>query len=148
MARTAIFSDAGDEEDSTTYDTTTTSRRNSRRATEASPSPSISFGSDKENRGSTVRDKGKGRVMGPPETPASEATTSRRGTKRKLGSRDQPVNATQALHDRNLEQVTNKDLYDPEQDIDERRHIRKSYRDLSSNLTGKLALFHDTPIVC
>lgn len=123
MARTATFSETGDELD---YDTPASTARNQRRSIHVSPSES-----DKENQ--PARSKGKEKAMNPPRTSAAGANASR---KRKLGPRNQPLSDSQALHQENLDSIAESELYDPEQDIDERRRLRKQYRDLSSNLTG------------
>ena len=135
MARTAVFSEDGEPDDSTPFDTTGIPRTSVRRDGDASPSPAASFGSDKENR-LTPQQPGKRRTMGPPELPTPEQSASRASLKRKAGSRDAPMSATQALHQRNLDRVSEKDFYDPGQSIDERRVLRKRYRDLSRELTG------------
>lgn len=77
--------------------------------------------------------------MPPPSklpTPASEEPTSERSSKRRrLGERD-PPNATQTAHQKRLDEAGDRAVYDPDQSIEERRAIRKEYRDLSRELTG------------
>ncbi len=56
------------------------------------------------------------------------------GRKRKLQDvRSQP---SQARHRRELEERVDKDFYDPDQDEDERRAVRKGMRDLNKELNG------------
>ncbi len=104
-----------------------------------SPSPVASFSSDKENRGvaggSTARTS-KAKSMGPPQATPSDRATPRPNRKRKLGERDGAPNATQAAHQQQLDDVGNRNFYDPEQSMEERRAVRKDYRDLSRELTG------------
>ena len=106
-------------------------------------SPAASFSSDKENRSAATPrpNNAKSRAMAPPSklpTPASEESTSARASKRrKLGERDAP-NAIQAAHQKRLDEAGDPSVYDPDQTIEERRAIRKEYRDLSRELTGTL----------
>lgn len=109
-----------------------------------SPSPAASFSSDKENRGSASESaahqaNGKSKAMGPPKlpTPASaEALSPRANKRRRLGERAAP-NASQMAHERELRELGNTQFYDPDQDMDERRAVRKGLRDLSKELTGR-----------
>lgn len=108
-----------------------------------SPSPAASFSSDKENRESAPESShqanGKSKAMGPPKipTPTSAEPLSARGNKRRrLGERGAP-NASQMAHERELRELGNVQFYDPEQDMDERRAVRKEIRDLSKELTGR-----------
>ena len=100
-----------------------------------SPSPAASFSSDKENHAVNTQSarnaNGKSTAMPPPSklpTPNSaEPEASRANKRRRLSERDAP-NAPDTA------------LYDPDQNIDERRAIRKDYRDLSRELTGMPAI--------
>lgn len=120
-------------------------RRSQRRVSleSLSPSPAASFSSDKENRQASAevsrQSKGKGRTMGPPQmpTPTPGPEEQPRSTKRrKLSERDTP-NASQATHAKRLAEAGDTDYYDPEQSIVERRAVRKDFRDLSRELTGR-----------
>ena len=109
-----------------------------------SPSPAASFSSDKENRqaaaGKSHQTKGKSQAIEPPRarsTIQGDQGEPRSSKRRKLSERAAP-NASQATHARQLEDVADRDYYDPEQDIEERRALRKDFRDLSKELTGKL----------
>ena len=55
--------------------------------------------------------------------------------KRKLGARN-ALNASQTAHERELAEVGDRRFYDPDQSMDERRAVRKDFRDLSRELTG------------
>ena len=106
-----------------------------------SPSPAASFSSDKENRTATRSrsSNGKSRAMPPPSklpTPNSEEPTSERANKRRRLSGREESNATQTAHQKRLEEAGDRSVYDPDQSIEERRAIRKEYRDLSRELTG------------
>ena len=107
-----------------------------------SPSPAASFSSDKENRQGqadrTRPNNGKAKSMAPPSipTPSSANLDSPRSSKkRKLGERNAP-NASQSAHERQLAEVGDRRFYDPDQSMDERRAVRKDFRDLSRELTG------------
>lgn len=103
----------------------------------ASSSQGRSAVSDKENRASSRRDsrtekRKQGQTMAPGQpTPSSNSANKRR----RLAERTANTQlATQSQSRRS--QVTDKDFYDPDQDEDERRRIRKGLRDLSRELHG------------
>lgn len=109
-----------------------------------SPSPAASFSSDKENRqtpaGASRQAKSKRKSV---ETPRASTSTMRdqdatQSSKRRRLSERNTLNASQATHARQLDEVTEKEFYDPEQEIGERRAVRKEFRDLSKELTGRL----------
>lgn len=142
MARRAVLSspDPPDHDE----DSTSMQQADGRAANLGSPSPAASFSSDKENRGVLVSRpaNGKARAMPPPSrlpTPGSvEPPSGRANKRRRLSDRDAP-NATQAAHEKRLESAGDTSVYDPDQSIEERRVIRKDYRDLSRELTGMTA---------
>ena len=108
-----------------------------------SPSPIASFSSDKENRATTTEtgraNHRKSRAMPSPKlsTPTSaEPATPRASKRRKLSECDVP-NASQIAYQKELKAIENKARYDPEQNMDERREIRKELRDLSRELNGR-----------
>ena len=107
-----------------------------------SPSPAASFSSDKENRQAQAdaarQNHGKAKHMAPPRmpTPSSANEDSPRSSKkRKFGQRSAP-NASQTAHERELAEAGDRRFYDPDQSMDERRAVRKDFRDLSRELTG------------
>jgi hypothetical protein len=109
-----------------------------------SPSPAASFSSDKENRAVNQRTRntnGKTTTMQPPSkipTPNSgEPEVTRASKRRRLSERDAP-NAPDSSFTAEADMSGNSTVYDPDQNIDERRAIRKDYRDLSKELTGEL----------
>ena len=145
MARRAILSspEPSENDEDPQNGLPSTRRRTTRLANPGSPSPSpaASFSSDKENRGASgSRDThGKSRAMLPPSklpTPDSAEPPSHRASKRRRLSERSAPNATQVAHEKRLEMAGNTSVYDPDQSIDERRAIRKDYRDLSRELTG------------
>ena len=73
--------------------------------------------------------------MPPPQLPTPETEAPRSNKRRKLSGREAP-SATQTTHANQLADVADKDFYDPEQSIEERRAVRKDFRDLSRELTG------------
>ena len=107
-----------------------------------SPSPAASFSSDKENRQrSAPQSKGKSKAMAPPKARTvthSDHEEARSSKRRRISEREVP-NASQATHARQLQDVADRDYYDPEQNIEERRAVRKDFRDLSKELTGVLS---------
>ena len=66
----------------------------------------------------------------------TDLNSERASKRRRLADRDAPItNPSQAAHARLLENLGHKDYYDPDQSIEERREIRKDYRDLTKDLT-------------
>ena len=100
-----------------------------------SPSLSVSFSSDKENRPNAGAN-GKQKSVALPNAQSAEVS-SRPNRKRKLADRDNPANASRDHQQEQLEKVTDKRHYDPEQSLQERRELRKDYRDLHKGLTGE-----------
>lgn len=72
--------------------------------------------------------------MAPPQRPTPDSST-RPNRKRKLGERD-PPNASQAVYQKQLAQAGDTRYYDPNQSMEERRAVRKEYRELARDLTG------------
>jgi hypothetical protein len=95
-----------------------------------SRSPSASISSDKENRSARPVDKGKGRApMGPPSVPVAESTKRRRAVERdESPARNRRRRTVEAVEDEEGA------VYDPDQDVEERRRLRKGLRDLNKNL--------------
>ena len=140
MARFAHL-EKSQNEDNNSGITPKSTRRDQRRISpdSLSPSPAASFSSDKENRetaAETSRGKGKGRAMEAPQLPTPETDAPRSNKRRKLSEREAP-NATQTTHAKQLNDVADTDYYNPEQSIVERRAVRKDFRDLSKELTGR-----------
>lgn len=143
MARRANLSADEDGDGEVQNQVGSTRRRKGRVSLESlSPSPAASFSSDKENRQTPAeasrQDKGKGRSMGPPQLPSpapADLEPTRSNKRRKLSERGAP-SATQTAHENRLAGVGDTQYYDPEQSIEERRAIRKDFRDLSKELTG------------
>ena len=109
-----------------------------------SPSPAASFSSDKENRAVNQparNSHGKATEMPPPSKlpppHSAEPDANRASKRRRLSERDAP-NAPDSSFAAEADMPGNSTVYDPDQNIDERRAIRKDYRDLSKELTGKL----------
>lgn len=107
-----------------------------------SPSPAASFSSDKENRQAqadqTRQNNGIAKDMAPPQMPTPSSAnydSARSSKKRKLGERNAP-NASQTAYEKELAEVGDRRFYDPDQSMDERRAVRKDFRDLSRELTG------------
>lgn len=97
-----------------------------------SPSPTTSISSDKENRSSRPAiEKRTGRVvMGPPSAPASDQVNRKRHAEQDaLTGRDRRQRTVEVN-----EGERQTDNYDPDQDIEERRELRKGLRDLSRTL--------------
>ena len=116
-----------------------------------SPSPAASFSSDKENHSAvheparqTTRRAG---VMSPQKLPtptSAEPPSPRSSKRRKLGERD-VVNPSQRAHERELQESGNIQFYDPDQSMEERRAVRKEFRDLTNELNGKRVLHGVSP---
>ncbi|KAI9850099.1 MAG: nuclear protein [Thelocarpon superellum] len=118
------------------------------RSASLTPSPAVSVSSDKENSQSvraSSMEKGKGKApMGPPQapTPGVDSSTAymQRGAKRKrLDVVDDAPSASQMAHERELDEVADAQYYDPDQDMTERRAVRKALRDLTRDLSDSRA---------
>ena len=105
-----------------------------------SPSPAASFSSDKENRTSAPRGEKRKEhakeVARSVPMSGSPATASSANKRRRLTDRDGGPLASQAVHRRQLQDANDTDFYDPDQNIDERRTVRKGIRDLAKELNG------------
>lgn len=148
MARRAKLSTArdGDESEQTQTNLESTRQRHGRvNMNSLSPSPASSFSSDKENRQARAEDTQQNiesaKNMPPPQiataSPASH-NLPRSSRKRKLGERN-AANASQTAYERQLAEVGDRRFYDPEQSMDERRAVRRDFRDLSRELTDSRA---------
>ena len=112
-----------------------------------SPSPVASFSSDKENH-SVQKDQGRSGAKQPSSTMAP-SSTSRGGTatsankRRKLDERDGRCNGSmdpsQTALEKEKAHTDNKRYYDPEQSMDERRLVRRGFRDLAREVAGQYA---------
>ena len=78
--------------------------------------------------------------MAPPTQPTP--TSASGGKRRKLSGRGPSGLSSQATHQRRLQQVNDTDFYDPDQDEDERRRVRKGLRDLTRELNGMSTAFN------
>ncbi|KAL9098230.1 MAG: hypothetical protein Q9163_006074 [Psora crenata] len=140
MARRANVSDDGGSPNKLTRRAGNSGRNLGSVALESqSASPAASFASDKENCSVSSPRHEKGGSMGPPQTPESERATPQTGRKRKVWERDDSPDAPEEVHPQRLGAAGIAQYYDPEQDIDERRKVRKDYRDLSRELTDSRA---------
>ena len=146
MTRSETLSSPLDQDDEDLYSGPPASRSKRpivvRSRTVPSPSPTNSISSDKENRGSgrlaqTTRAESN-KAMPPPARSIQNGVVSERAEKRRrLADRDgSPLNS-QVTHERELEDVIDSQYYDPDQDMDERRAIRKGLRDLNRDLNGR-----------
>ncbi|KAL8792999.1 MAG: hypothetical protein Q9195_004403 [Heterodermia aff. obscurata] len=154
MARRAVISSPEESDHDERIQNNSLSTRRSRARAESptalSPSPAASFSSDKENRSVTNTTRsanGKTQAMPPPSklpTPNSaEPEAARASKRRRLSERDAP-NAPDSAFVAEGDTPGNCSHYDPDQNVDERRAIRKDYRDLSRELTDSRAEFLTT----
>lgn len=124
----------------------TVSRRPRRNLASLSPSPEASYSSDKENHGrrnaGQEKDpKARTTTMTTPglRTPNSNPSTTPRvavGRKRRFGDSDAVPSARDLAHERELVEAADTKYYDPDQDMEERRIVRKGFRDLTRELNG------------
>ena len=143
MARRAKLSTGRHEDEQGQESLESTRQRHGRvNLNSLSPSPAASFSSDKENRRAQTSDSqqniNKAKNMPPPQMPipsSANCDVPRSNRKRKLGERN-ALNASQTAHERELVEVGDRRFYDPDQSMDERRAVRKDFRDLSRELTG------------
>lgn len=122
-------------------ESSSSSHQESTQATDTSSSPARSF-SDKENRDGTERDSSRAekrkqvRTMDfSNPTPSQNASANKRRRLAERASNVQSQSGSQSQRRRSI-QLTDKDFYDPDQDINERRRIRKGLRDLTRELNG------------
>ncbi|EGC47244.1 nuclear protein Qri2/Nse4 [Histoplasma capsulatum var. duboisii H88] len=103
-------------------------------------SPSPSFSSDKENRTSARRlDKRKPGHLTSESTQHSQAMADASNKRRRVSEKGGPDRQSQATPRRQPRHIQDTDLYDPDQDPEERRKIRKGFRDLVTNLNDSRA---------
>jgi hypothetical protein len=89
-----------------------------------SPSPEASFSSDKENRSSrSAMDKGTGGA--PMESPSQPPS----GQAKRKRTVEGDISAERQRRRRTVEADEDADFYDPDQDLEERRKLRKGYRE-------------------
>ena len=103
-----------------------------------SPSPTASISSDKENRSSRHSDKEKGRVplgLSRVSTSASAQIKRKRAVEREAS----PERVRRRRTIEPEESDNSLDDYDPDQPVEERRELRKGFRDLSRTLTENRA---------
>ena len=143
---TPVEEDEQLEEEYPEADRTQRDQRHVTNVASLSPSPAASFSSDKENRAdgnsSARKNNGKSKAMPPPKLPtpsSTEPATPRASKRRKLSERGIP-NASQMAHQKQLEALGDREYYDPDQSMEERRGIRKEIRDLSRELNGTLCI--------
>ncbi|MCJ1286145.1 nuclear protein [Xylographa opegraphella] len=140
LKRPSIPEDQEEEFPSQAESSTRQAARRSQNPGSLSPSPAASFSSDKENRAVSAQSSrnapGKTRTMPPPRlpTPGSvEPIPPQTNKRRRLGERDAP-NRSQSLQQDGVDPDQDLRYYDPDQPMEERRHIRKGYRDLAREL--------------
>src|SRR5436853_5012352 len=130
MARSTHPSD--DEEDlySATPPPASRRRQPSEQASTLSRSPTLSASSDKENRSSqlSMANKGKGRVDAGAHLPTPGSAQARGGKRRRVGDRNSSEYRPQSTEDDEEDQPLDLEYYDPDQDIQQRRHVRKGLR--------------------
>lgn len=108
---------------------------------EATPSPSPSFSSDKENRTSARRsDKRKTRNPASQSTRTPQAMADASNKRRRLSEKGVSDLQSHVVSRRRPRHIQDTDLYDPDQDPEERRKVRKGFRDLVTNLNGSTRL--------
>ena len=133
MARSVHHTPLTDEDEDDIYSAPIARRLPAERdSTSESPSSPLSISSEKENRsahnGPSRQLKGKGKADMAP-------STARPGKRRRMEPLD-TESASQAA----LNEAVDTLFYDPDQDMNERRALRKGLRDLNRNLNGLSAL--------
>ncbi|KKZ63704.1 hypothetical protein EMCG_02011 [[Emmonsia] crescens] len=107
---------------------------------EATPSPSSSFSSDKENRTSARRsDKRKTGHPASQSTRTPQAMADASNKRRRLSEKGVSDRQSHVVSRRRPRHIQDTDLYDPDQDPEERRKVRKGFRDLVTNLNDSRA---------
>lgn len=104
-----------------------------------SPSPVASFSSDKENHRIRRNTHGKPKAIPASKLPtpgSAEPTPAHSSKRRRLGERDaSQSSAAESQHE--ISGVEDTRYYDPDQPMEERRYIRRGYRDLVRELVGE-----------
>ena len=147
MARLNLHRSSSVRVESSTANSRRTTQQ-SRISTTFSPSPAPS--SDKENRDSEeppiVHGKGKA-VMGPPKLPTPNSDEHRSSKRRRIEDHGL-ISSDNEEEEEDQSPITQrerdvKDVYDPDQPMEERQQIRKSLRELHRDLNGMcpLAMF-------
>lgn len=103
-----------------------------------SASPNGPGSSDKENRNAprdrlSPSDKRRKSTQG---TSSQTPSTQGGNKKRRLTQRGLSDQSSQAVHRRRLQNINDTDFYDPDQNEEERRRVRKGLRDLTRELNG------------
>ncbi|EON64421.1 hypothetical protein W97_03652 [Coniosporium apollinis CBS 100218] len=111
----------------------TTSRSTARSTPYATLSPTAAS-SDKENESTPLgaRDKGKTVSMGPPKLPTPVSDTPRPSKRRRTGEHD--VTLSVDGHEQDAATLVDLKYYDPDQDEEERREVRKDMRSYQREL--------------
>ena len=111
------------------------------------PSPAPSTSSNKENyHASRPRPRADKANTAPNRSSMSSSNSANpapASRKRKL--QDVRTQPSQARHRRELDERVDKEYYDPDQDEDERRAVRKDMRDLNKELNGMFYVFGSIP---
>ncbi|KAI9758756.1 MAG: hypothetical protein M4579_002859 [Chaenotheca gracillima] len=153
MARSALLSFSGENEgDDSSAGLTAGNDTHPVSEVTSSPSPSVSFSSDKENRSSVAAsrnraEKGKGRAV-MSQTSTTPTLSSRRengasGKRRRLADRDASPQTATADQDHHEGEAVDLTYYDPDQDMTERRAIRKGLRELNRDLNDSRSQYMD-----
>jgi hypothetical protein len=103
--------------------------------------PSSSFASDKENRSSSrvhpsrpeKRKRNLQTISSQNMPPVTGSASSKR---RRLAEKGMGAQDSLTTHKRRLQLVNDTDFYDPDQDPEERRAVRKGLRELARDLNG------------
>ncbi|KAI9845744.1 MAG: nuclear protein [Sclerophora amabilis] len=150
MARSARLESSQEEEDDDLYSSSPIRRDgptvHATRNPALSPSPAVSLSSDKENRSTSSvnqQQRGKGKVVMAPSSiqtvSPSRPENAQSSKRRRLADRDGPPQDVQSDHDDGLEETIDLEYYNPDQDMNERRAVRKGLRDLTRDLNDSRA---------
>jgi hypothetical protein len=98
--------------------------------------PSSSFSSDKENRASHASGSEKRKQ---PAAPAAMSEAGLGNKRRKVSDNGlgEPSTQGRQAHERQLQEAIDTRYYDPDQSLEERRLVRRGFRELAANLNGK-----------
>lgn len=102
-------------------------------------SESVLSGSDKENRGSVRPSRPAKRTSTDASMPDPSEPRIANHVKRRRTENEPQMNRSQIAHRRTLEDQENKQFYDPDQNADERRAVKKNIRNLLSKLNDSRA---------
>ena len=113
----------------------------------ATPQPGDNSDQENHDPGRRRLDKGKGRARGPPArsslpTPSSGDSNDARGQKRKRAETNSATHALEEEDEGDTDEAKFNKYFDPNQDVDERREVKRKSRALERDFQGERNVVH------